>query len=140
VEQKERVRAFVDTGAFAALYKAEDEHSAEAHALWKHFQKSNPILYTSNYVVSETIILLRVRAGFSVAERFGDDIFSSSAVRIFRVNEHHESQAWSLFKKYSDHDFSFVDCCSFVVMRDMKINSAFAFDHHFTIMGFELLS
>lgn len=134
------MRVFVDTGAFAALYKAQDEHAAEAKAVWKGFQKENPMLYTSNYVISETIILLRVRAGFGVAKRFGDDIFSSAAVRIIRVNEHHESQAWALFKKYSDHDFSFVDCCSFVLMQDMRITKAFAFDHHFATMGFETLN
>ena len=133
------MRAFVDTSAFAALYKAEDEHALEAKAIWQRFQKEGPILYTSNYVVSETIILLRVRAGFPAAERFGDDIFSSAAVRILRINEHHESGAWTHFKKYSDHDFSFVDCCSFIVMQDMRIAQAFAFDHHFTTMGFETL-
>ena len=133
------MKAFVDTGAFAALYKAQDEHTVQAQAIWKRFQKENPVLFTSNCVVSETIILLRVRESFAVAERFGDDIFSSAAIRIIRVNEHHEARAWALFKKYSDHDFSFVDCCSFVVMQDLRITKAFAFDRHFSAMGFEML-
>ncbi len=56
------MRAFVDTGAFAALYNAHDQYHAQAKAIWKRFKKENPALYTSNYVISETIILLRVRA------------------------------------------------------------------------------
>ena len=134
------MRAFIDTGAFAALYNAHDQYHIQAKAVWRRFQKENPALYTSNYVISETIILLRVRAGFAAAKRFGDDVFSSPAVRIVRVNEHHEIQAWALFKKYSEHDFSFVDCCSFAVMQDLRILLAFAFDHHFVRAGFECLA
>jgi predicted nucleic acid-binding protein len=134
------VRAFVDTGAFAALYNAHDQYHDQAKAVWQSFLKENPALYTSNYVISETIILLRVRAGFAAAERFGDDVFASPAVRIVRVNERHEIQAWALFKKFSEHDFSFVDCCSFAVMQDLRISLAFAFDRHFVRAGFEILA
>ena len=133
------MRVFVDTSAFAAIYNAHDQHFAKAKNIWQRFPKENPTLFTSNYVISETIILLRVRAGFSLAECFGNDIFSSAAIRIIRTNEPHEKEAWSLFKKYSDHDFSFVDCCSFAIMKDLRISTAFSFDHHFQRIGFDIL-
>jgi predicted nucleic acid-binding protein len=44
----------------------------------------------------------------------------------------------TLVKKVNDDDkdFSFTDCVSFVVMWEMGIKEAFAFDEHFNQMGF----
>jgi predicted nucleic acid-binding protein len=37
---------------------------------------------------------------------------------------------------FIDKDFSFTDCISFVVMWEMGIKEVFAFDQHFSQMGF----
>jgi predicted nucleic acid-binding protein len=42
----------------------------------------------------------------------------------------------TLFKKYSDKEFSFVDCVSFVVMKEQKIKRTYGCDKHFEQMGF----
>ena len=36
-------------------------------------------------------------------------------------------------------DFSFTDCCSFVVMRELRIRRVLTLDHHFRQMGFEVV-
>jgi len=33
-------------------------------------------------------------------------------------------------------EWSFTDCMSYVVMKQLDIDEAFAFDHHFEQMGF----
>lgn len=38
--------------------------------------------------------------------------------------------------KYSDYPFSVVDGVSFAIMREKKIEDAYAFDIHFRIAGF----
>jgi predicted nucleic acid-binding protein len=42
------------------------------------------------------------------------------------------------FSLVSDKDFSFTDCTSFVLMKKLRIEKAFAFDDHFVQTGFEL--
>jgi len=134
------VRVFIDTGGFAALYNAKDHHHATGRAIWQSAMQGRWTLFTTNYVVAETIVLLRVRAGHPAAVRFGDDLFATPAVRVIRVTPGNEADAWNLFKKFDDQDFSFTDCVSFAVMKELRLSQAFTFDHHFSVLGFEQLT
>ena len=49
-----------------------------------------------------------------------------------------EAKAENILEKFSDQDFSFADAVSFVVMKDLGIKHAFAFDRHFVRAGFSL--
>ena len=47
------------------------------------------------------------------------------------------NQAWDAFQMYNvDKTWSFTDCTSFAVMKNMGLTEVFAFDHHFEQMGF----
>jgi predicted nucleic acid-binding protein len=41
------------------------------------------------------------------------------------------------FRKHADHQHSFTDCTSFVVMRELKLSQALMTDHHFSQAGFD---
>jgi predicted nucleic acid-binding protein len=45
-------------------------------------------------------------------------------------------QAGSSFERHHDKQYSLTDCLSFVVMRQLNIDVAYTFDHHFTQAGF----
>ena len=47
-----------------------------------------------------------------------------------------EAQALDILRRYDDQDFSYTDAVSFALMQHMKLTHAFAFDHHFSTMGF----
>jgi predicted nucleic acid-binding protein len=47
-------------------------------------------------------------------------------------------EAVELFRRYSDQEFSIVDCTSFVVARRRGVREVFGFDRHFATMGFVL--
>jgi uncharacterized protein len=127
---------FVDTGAWYALVDCDDaDHTAAAA-----FLAANRIpLITTNSVFSETVTLIRYRIGHEAARTFGTKLKESAFVRMVAVTQADEDQAWEIFGKYSDQDFSFVDCTSFAVMQRLKLSAAFAFDRHFRVMKFTVL-
>lgn len=57
---------------------------------------------------------------------------------IVRPDEMNEVAALAWFQKYADQGMSFTDCVSFVLMEEMDIKTAFSFDRHFLIAGFEV--
>ncbi len=130
---------FIDTGAFYALEDISDQHHFEAVAFQNIIADGSYQLITTNYILSETYTLLRMRLGHSKAVDFGNKIQNSNIITTIHYPEEKEQAAWKIFCKYHDKSFSYVDCTSFVVMKEKGITYAFAFDHHFQQAGFGLL-
>ena len=97
------------------------------------------ILVTTDYVVDETLTTIRFGLGLDAAEAWWQQIEGSTRLRIEPVGEARRERARSLFFGYRDKDFSFTDCCSFVVMRELRIRTVLTLDHHFRQMGFEVV-
>ncbi|MFQ5813329.1 MAG: type II toxin-antitoxin system VapC family toxin [Anaerolineae bacterium] len=135
----ERRTVFIDTGAWIALYVADDANHSAAKAQWEALLAQKTLLVTSNYVIDEAITTVRAIADHAVAVRLGEALFSSRRLWRVRIDEELEREAWALFKRYDDQTFSFTDCTSFAVMRAEKIETAFAFDRDFLIAGFQTL-
>ena len=49
------------------------------------------------------------------------------------------SAARKFMLKHLDQEFSFTDCVSFVVMKELRLTDALATDNHFRIAGFNPL-
>lgn len=133
------MKIFVDTGGWTALFNRKDKYHPEAVKLWKELLANKANIYTTNYIIDETITLVRKRAGFHSSVKAGEKIFESKIISRITVNEALEKAAWKVYKKYEDKDFSFTDCTSFAVMEQNRIKSAFAFDEHFTQYGLSIL-
>ena len=80
--------------------------------------------------------MIRFRIGIRASIDFSKKIRKSKVVKIVQVSREIEEKALDIFERYDDKDFSFTDCVSFVVMWEMGIKKAFAFDQHFNQMGF----
>lgn len=99
--------------------------------------KGEKILFiTTDYILDETLTLIRMRVGHEEAVNFGRWLSESGVVRLIDVNPKLRETAWEIFKRYSDKYFSFTDCTSFALMRELNISQAFSFDRHFSQFGF----
>ena len=125
------MRVFIDTGAFIALTDADDENHRAAKAFYKSSMEKGARFITSNFVVCETMNYLGAKVSHNVAVVFRESLKKSGLVETVTISPPMEDAAFSIFKQYSDKDFSFTDCASFALMKSLRINNAFAFDRHF---------
>ncbi len=133
-----RTQVFVDTSGWIALAVEDDVHHEEVAALYAQLLKRH-LLVTTNLVVAETHITLRRRVGHRAAISFVELVEVSPRIqRVFSTDEV-ENEALSILRECADQSFSYTDAVSFVVMRNLRIAQALAFDAHFRTMGFELL-
>ncbi len=127
---------FVDTSALAALADRRDHNHQAAADFVRGLPRAAGRLVTTNYVLDETFTLLRHTIGLAHTVAFGEALMQSRLYTIVQVDPRVQRLAWEWFKRYTDKDFSFTDCTSFVVMKAMCIEEAFAFDRHFVQAGF----
>jgi predicted nucleic acid-binding protein len=132
------MRLFVDTSGWVGYYDLGDRWHGAAKAAMASLLDQGVTFTTTDYVLDETITLLLYHAGRERALVFGDAVQRSRNVRLVRVDASIWQQAWQLFKQFDDKAWAFTDCTSFVVMRQMNLQRAFAFDHNFQQAGFEL--
>ena len=123
---------FVDSGAWYASVVAWDLNHAAAIA-W--FQGNCCPLLTTDYVVDETMTLLKTRGEMGRAILLGDDFFNGQLATVHFVTASEFEEAWRVFRRFRAKDWSFTDCTSKVVMEKLGIATAFAFDQHFRQFG-----
>jgi predicted nucleic acid-binding protein len=129
-------RVLVDTSAWAALTDRDDRGNASVKAVLSEMKDR---LATTNFILDETLTLLRYHVGWTVARAFGEQIRAGRLAQQIRVMPSDEEAAWDIFVRYRDHAFSFTDCTSFAVMRRLGIDTAVTTDSDFRSFGFHCL-
>ena len=130
---------FVDTAAWVAAADSRDTAGAAVRKARDQWLSSGGVLTTTDYVIDETLTTIRFRLGLDAAEAWWLQIDGSARLRIESIDEPRRERARALFFRYRDKDFSFTDCCSFAVMRELRIRRVLTLDHHFRQMRFEVV-
>jgi len=131
---------FVDTSAWYASEVEDDINHGKARKFLSEIASGKyGVAVTTDYVLDETVTLLRSKKELPVAVTFIDKIKKSSSIRVFWVNEDLFEKALGFLKKSNDASWSFTDCTSFALMKDLLILDAFTFDNHFVQAGFRKL-
>jgi hypothetical protein len=123
---------FVDTGAWYAGAVPDDDNYQMARQ-WLE-GNAEPLL-TTDYVVDETLTLLKMRGHAPLALDLGEALFAGELTDIVLITEDDIQQAWRVFQQFRDKAWSFTDCTSKVVMERLGVARAFTFDHHFRQFG-----
>jgi predicted nucleic acid-binding protein len=125
---------FVDTSFWIALRNRRDPRHAEAATLLR--ARADGGFATSNQIRGETWTYLRRRVGHDGAVEFLDALERSPRVQLFSITEKQEQQALKWLRQRDEREYSYVDATSFVLMRELRIREALAFDGDFSAAGF----
>jgi uncharacterized protein len=130
---------FVDTsGLYALIDKRDSNHAAARDEVGRRIRAGRKLVVT-DYVVDEAVTLAKVRGGHHVALRVLELLEQSVSIRIEWVGAERFAAAKMFLRKHADHAYSFTDCASFVVMRELALRQALTSDRHFKEAGFEAL-
>jgi hypothetical protein len=131
--------AFVDSGAWIALALSRDPLHRQAREQWEALQSAGARLHTSLPVVIETFTFLERNANRDVALAWKDSIYEPGTADILECRRDDLDASWAYFRRNDLHKLSAVDATSFAIMRRTRIRLAFAFDHHFAVVGFRMV-
>jgi predicted nucleic acid-binding protein len=130
---------FADTSALYAFVDSNDAQHSAAKATVAKLARGGAQIIATDYVVAETVNLANARGGAFVGVRVLDLIEQSAGIRVEWIGVDRFEKAKEFFRKHSDHGYSFTDCTSFVVMRELRLTAALTTDRHFVEAGFEPL-
>lgn len=132
-----RERLFVDTAGWMAMADGSDPMHAACCSARDSWMIGGGVLVSTDYVVAETLTLVRGRLGLPAAERWWATVDASRRLQWMRIGAARAEKARRWFFTWKDKRFSFTDCTSFVVMEEMRIRKALTTDRRFSQAGFE---
>ena len=135
-------KVFFDTWGWLAIAHRDDRRHGDATSFYREFLLSGGKPVTTDYILAETISLLRSGTTPKGTETLIDGILAAQKggrIDIERITEERWLAAWKLSKKFSDkQDISFVDFTSFAVMKELRISEALTADRHYELIGMGL--
>jgi uncharacterized protein len=131
------MKIFIDTSAFYALCSSSDHDHISAAECFENIVSARGILFTSNYVLLETLSLIQRRHGFEKAGEFLKILENN--IEILWVGKEQHLKASRYWQAKGERNLSLVDCASFILMKEEGIEETFCFDDHFAKEGFTAL-
>ena len=131
---------FVDSGAWIALALSRDPLHGRSREAWDVLQGAGAKLHTSVPVLIETFTFLDRNANRQVALAWKEAVYERGMVSILPCELRDLQLSWEYFRRSDLHKLSAVDATSFAIMKRARIRFAYAFDHHFAVVGFRLVT
>ncbi len=135
------MKVFIGSGGWLSVLIQTDQHHAVGSAYYQQLLANRVYLFTTDFILDETITRLRYDVGHTIASQFITLIrqaVSQRVLHIWRIDEATWEEAEKIFLQYADVRLSFTDCTSFATLNRHPVDEVFGFDRHFTMMGFIL--
>lgn len=91
-------------------------------------------LISTDYIYDELLTLFRARGHVDRAEHWMEQV-RLGRCEVIRLSDLDIELATNVFFDFSDKEWSFTDCTSYVLMERIGITKAFSFDDHFRQFG-----
>jgi uncharacterized protein len=131
-------RLFVDTAGWMAMADARDPLHKKSLRSCDDWLEKGGILVTSNHILDESLTLIRMRLGIEAAEKWWAMVSESPRCNVEWITPDRTEKAVRWFFSWRDQSFSFTDCTSFIVMKELGIEDALTGDKHFSTAGFRI--
>jgi predicted nucleic acid-binding protein len=125
----------VDTSGFFALLNQEEREHPAALRLFTEEAKRH-VLVTTEHVLVETATLMRARGTRELERNFFALLDATRRIRVVWASFSFFTKTREYFLQHQDKGWSFVDCASFVLMREEGLHRALSTDKHFKQAGF----
>jgi len=129
-------KVFLDTsGLFALFCKTDAYHSSAIRII----ADKAGLFTTTDAVVGETCTLFISRGRRHLSSELFRLLETTKTIELVYVDSERFWRTRDFLLKHLDQDFSFVDCASFVVMRELQLSDALTSDTHFRAVGYRPL-
>jgi hypothetical protein len=135
------MRAAVDTGALLALANPRDQYHEAAVRIARGFLGRGGILVGTTLVLAELHgHLLRWRPPVAAAALLRALTADPACIWHDTSASLVDGALHGWIDRFADQRFSLTDAVTFELMRQERLRDAFAFDDHFRVAGFRLLT
>ncbi|MGQ0793078.1 MAG: type II toxin-antitoxin system VapC family toxin [Deltaproteobacteria bacterium] len=135
------LKLFIDTWGWLALRDNGEAKHREAGEIYSKFRRDGAAIYTSEYVMDETLTLLFRRLPFDYAAKFvkeTDRAAQNGYLLLEWITKERFENAKKLRIKFRDKPLiSFTDLTSMVVMSELGIKYILTEDEHFAQVGMD---
>lgn len=128
---------FADTGYWVALLNPKDRLNAKAREVSTKLGQTRVL--TTEMVLDEMLAALSRLPERDFAIRGVETICGNPNVEVVPQTSVQFREAFALYKKMTDKEWSLTDCASIILMNARRISEALAHDHHFEQAGFKAL-
>lgn len=125
-------RVLIDTSAFYAMLSSNDEFHQPANQTYERLVDREQELWTTSYVLVESIALAHRRLGFAPLKTFFDRL--RPFVQTLWVDSRIHNEAWQQFSANEGRGLSFVDLTTSIAASQIRAH-VFTFDAGFMNRG-----
>ena len=133
------MKVFIDTWGWLTLRDRKESRHQEVKDFYRQFRDQNGIIYSSDYVIDETITLIFKRLPFKTAKESLskiDKAIEEGYLQMEWVTPERFEKAKGLRLKYQDKPrISFTDLTSMVIMKELGVKDIITGDEHFEHVG-----
>ena len=86
------------------------------------------------------LTVLLVRGGKFLSIEADQLILDDDSIDLLHIDEQVFQKAWTVYHSFQDTAWSFTDCASYVLMKNLAMTTGASFDDHFKQFGFRTVS
>ncbi|MBM3236520.1 hypothetical protein FJZ31_09495 [Candidatus Poribacteria bacterium] len=127
-------RIFVDSWGWCAMVNRREEYHELVQDLIAELVAESAKLYTTNFIIDETYTLIRTRVHHRAAVEFHRKLqimINGKLLEVIYLTPEVEQDAWTIFERYDDKDFSFTLFLLFLLIKLFFLKEKFGYRLYF---------